>query len=147
MKRFFIYGLIITFVVFFNLGYLFHDLLLGNWFHSRIGHITREHYLIPLIGISYFVYCAIQTFLFPIFYEYSSNNWNWSLYKSGFRFGLLIGFTWDALEGGLIEYATMPIPIESFIVDSTFHTLEGGFLGLILAWVYTKCGQSITVET
>jgi hypothetical protein len=111
---------------------------MGEWFHEKIGHITREHYIIPLIGVSYFLYCAIQTFLFPIFFEYASKHWNWTATKSGIMFGLLIGFTWDALEGGLIEFATMPIPLESFILDSIFHTLEGGMLGFILAKVYNK---------
>jgi hypothetical protein len=140
MKKFFLYGLGITFIVFFNVGYVFHDLIMGNWFHTKIGHVTREQYIIPLIGLAYFTYCAIQTFLFPIFYDYSSRHWNWSIRKSGIWFGLLIGFTWDALEGGLIEYATMPIPIESFLIDSTYHTIEGGLLGLILAIVYKKWG-------
>lgn len=141
MKKFFLYGIGITFLVFFNLGYVFHDLLMGDWFHSKIGHISREHYIIPLIGLGYFLYCAIQTILFPIFYEYASRHWQWSIGKSGIIIGLLLGFTWDALEGGLIEYATMTIPFESFLLDSTYHTLEGGALGLVLAWIYRRWGK------
>ncbi|MEM7367712.1 MAG: hypothetical protein AAF587_03855 [Bacteroidota bacterium] len=138
MQRYLVIGSITAFVIFFNLGYVFHDLIFGNWFHERIGHITREHYLIPVIGIAYFLYCVIQTFLFPIFQEYSSRHWKWSPSRTGLVFGGLIGFTWDALEGGIIEYATMPIPFESVLLDSSYHTIEGALLGGCLSWIYRK---------
>lgn len=138
MKKFLIIGLVVSFVLFFNIGYLFHDLIFGAWFHQKIGHIAREEYIIPLIALGYFLYCLIQTFLFPIFYEYSSRHWDYSPAKSGLLFGLLLGFTWDALEGGLIEYATLSIPFESFLLDSSYHTIEGGAIGLLLSVIYRK---------
>lgn len=137
-NKYLITGTLVTFLVAFNLGYVFHDLTMGNWFHEKIGHITREEYIIPVIGLAYLLYCLIQTFLFPIFYEFASNHWKWERMKTGLLFGLLIGFTWDALEGGIIEYATMPIPFESFLVDSSYHTIEGGLIGVMLGLIHKR---------
>ena len=39
-----------VFMVIFNLGYVFHDLLLGEWFHQQ-QPFAREHYIIPYIAL------------------------------------------------------------------------------------------------
>jgi hypothetical protein len=92
--------------------------------------------MIPLIAVSFAVYSIIQAFLFPIFQQYASVNYKWKPAKTGLIFGGLMGFFWDSLQGGLIEVATFHMPVEVFIVDSSYHTLEGCLSGLIISMVY-----------
>jgi hypothetical protein len=138
MKKYFLIGIPITFAVIFNLGYVFHDLLMGSWLHEKEAAISREHYIIPVIALVFFLYVIIQAYLLPIFYYYSKAHYNWGIYKTALVFGALIGFLWDALQGGLIEYATFNLPIEVVIVDSSYHIFEGICTALILAFSYSK---------
>ena len=45
--------------------------------------------------------------------------------------GLFCGFLWDALQGGLIEYATYNVSLPAMLVDSTYHVLAGCIIGAI----------------
>jgi hypothetical protein len=138
MKKYYFIGIPITFFIVFNLGYVFHDLLLGSWLHEKEEAISRKEYIIPAIALAFFLYSIIQAILLPIFHFYTSTKYGWSIYKTALSFGLLIGFLWDALQGGIIEYATFLMPIEVVLVDSSFHTLEGAYTALILAFFYNK---------
>jgi len=138
MRKYLILSSLATFIVVFNLGYIFHDLLMGQWFHEKIGSISKDEYIIPLIAVSFVVYSIIQAFLFPIFQQYASTHYNWKPVKTGLVFGGLMGFFWDGLQGGLIEVATFHMPVEVFIVDSSYHTLEGCLAGFIISLVYKR---------
>jgi hypothetical protein len=50
--------------------------------------------------------------------------------------GLFCGFLWDALQGGIIEYATYNVSLGAMLVDSVYHTLEGVLAGSILGAFY-----------
>ena len=84
------------FVVLFNLGYVFHDLLLGEWFHRHEPY-AREHFIIPLIAATYLIYCLILAYLYPIYRQHYAGS---SSMGVGLRFGLLMGVLFDALQGG-----------------------------------------------
>ncbi len=137
MKKYFLIGIPVTFFVIFNLGYIFHDVLLGAWLHEKEAAISREVYIIPAIALAFFIYTVIQAYLLPIFYSYASTHYNWGIYRTALLFGMLIGFLWDALQGGLIEYATFQMPLEVVFVDSSFHILEGGYTALLVAFFYS----------
>jgi hypothetical protein len=138
MKKYYYIGIPVTFLLVFNLGYVFHDLLLGDWLHEKEKAISRTEYIIPAIALAFFLYSVIQAILLPIFHFYTQAKYGWGVYKTALLFGLLIGFLWDALQGGIIEYATFNMPIEVVFVDSSFHILEGAYTALILAFFYTK---------
>jgi hypothetical protein len=144
MKKYYLIGIPITFLFIFNLGYVFHDLLMGNWLHEKEALISREEYIIPAIALAFFLYSCIQAFLLPIFYYYAKAHYQWSIYKTSIIFGGLIGFLWDALQGGIIEYATFKMPLEVVFVDSSYHTIEGIFAALILAFFYSKFYEKTT---
>ena len=56
--------------------------------------------------------------------------------STAIRFGILMGFVWDALQGGIIEVATFKMPFMVFVVDSGYHVfVEGTLAGVILAVV------------
>jgi cell shape-determining protein MreD len=60
----------------------------------------------------------------------------------GVRFGILMGVVFDALQGGIIEYATFRMPFIVFVVDSSYHVfVEGSVAGLLLALCYRKFGS------
>jgi len=138
MKKYYLIGTTVTFLIIFNLGYVFHDLLMGDWLHEKETEIIRTEYIIPAIAIAFLFYSIIQAFLLPIFHFYTHTKYGWNIYKTALVFGSLIGFLWDALQGGIIEYATFNMPLEVVAVDSSFHLLEGAYTALILAYFYKK---------
>ena len=124
-----------AFVVIFNLGYVFHELLLHDWFKEQLRGVARAEYIVPLVAVSFAVYVLIVAYLYPMFRRAHPA---WSAMRAGITFGLLMGLLWDGLQGGLIEYATMNVTFASFAVDSTYHTLEGGLAGAIIAAMSTS---------
>lgn len=129
------YAAIAAFVVIFNLGYVFHELLLHGWFQGQLRGVARSEYIVPLVALAFAVYVLMLSYLYPMFRRAHPS---WSAARAGIVFGLLMGFLWDGLQGGLIEYATMRVTFASFAVDSAYHTLEGGLAGAIIAWVYRR---------
>jgi hypothetical protein len=138
MKRYFLIGGIISFAVIFNLGYVFHEIIMGNFFKQQIGPIQRESYIIPLIALAFVLYIAFQVYFLPIYFEYTSKNYNWGLNKTAIIFGAIVGFFWDGLQGGMIEVATFKMPAIVFWYDSGYHTFEGIITALLLAFFYKK---------
>jgi len=138
MKRYFLIGGIVTFIVIFNLGYVFHEIIMGSFFKEQIGAIQREIYIIPLIALAFILYTAFQAYFLPVYFEYASKKYNWSLTKTAIIFGAIVGFFWDGLQGSIIEVATFKMPMIVFWYDSSYHTLEGVITALILAFFYKK---------
>jgi len=124
------------FIIQFNLGYVFHDLLFGPWFHDHIP-FAREEYVIPYIALAFVVYAVIVAYLFPAYHAFHGNR---SIWANGLIFGLLMGVVFDALQGGIIEVATFEgMGLEVFALDSGYHVLiEGALGGLIAAAVYRR---------
>jgi len=138
MKKY-ILSWLASFLVIFNLGYVFHEIIALDFFKKNIGDITRENYIIPFVALSFVFYTVILTYLYPIFYAYYKSKF--SPIATGAIFGALMGFLWDGLQGGLIEVATFKMPFIVFAVDSSYHVLEGVLAGIIIAAVYTKLAK------
>jgi hypothetical protein len=138
MKKYFLIGGGITFVIIFNLGYVFHEIIMGKFFKEYIGDIQRDSYIIPLIALAFILYIAFQAYFLPIYYDYVSKRYDWSLNKTAIIFGAVVGFFWDGLQGGLIEVATFKMPMIVFWYDSGYHTFEGVLTALILAFFYRR---------
>jgi len=126
----------VAFFVIFNLGYVFHEIVAHDFFQREIGQITRPAYIIPFIALSFAIYVAILVYLYPIFLEHYRDRW--SPVAIGAWMGGLMGFLWDALQGGLIEVATFKMPFVVFVVDSGYHTAEGVLAGVLIAAVFNK---------
>lgn len=123
----------VVFLVIFNLGFIFHEIIAADFFARNIGHLTRERYIIPLVALSFAVYSAYLVYLYPMFYERYADRLG-SL-AAGALMGGLIGFLWDGLQGGLIEVATFTMPMSVFVVDSAYHMVEGVLAGVLVAFV------------
>ncbi len=134
MKKYYLLGGVVTFIIIFNLGYVFHEIIMGDFFREHIGVIQRESYIIPLIAIAFIFYIAIQSYFLPIYFEYASKNYSWGLTKTSIIFGATIGFLWDGLQGGMIEVATFKMPAIVFWYDSGYHIMEGILIALMLSF-------------
>lgn len=142
MKKYYLLGGLAAFVVVFNLGYVFHELIMGEFFKTHIGGIQRDGYIIPVIAVAFVLYIAFQAYFLPIYYEYTSKKYNWNLTKTAIVFGALVGFFWDGLQGGMIEVATFKMPAIVFWCDSSYHTLEGVVAALLLSVFYKRVRTS-----
>ena len=138
MKKYFLIGGLVTFIIIFNLGYVFHEIIMGDFFKENIGAIQRQPYIIPLIALSFILYVIFQAYFLPVYFEYTLKKYNWGLTKTAFIFGAITGFFWDGLQGGMIEVATFKLPMIVFWVDSGYHTIEGILTALLLAFFYNK---------
>ena len=138
MKKYYLVGGFVTFAVIFNLGYVFHEIILGTFFREHIGTLQRDAYIIPLIALAFLLYTAFQAYFLPIYFCYTSKKYGWGLTRTAIVFGALIGFLWDGLQGGIIEVATFKMPFVVFVYDSGYHTLEGILAAWILARFYKQ---------
>ena len=135
-KKFVAISTTVLFLVLFNVGFVFHEPLMGAWFHQQEISIARENFIIPYIALAYLVYCFLLSYLFPIYVHYYPGAPRLPL---ALRFGLIMGVLFDALQGGIIEVATFNMPFAVFLVDSGYHVLiEGSIAGLVLALVSKK---------
>ena len=138
MKKYYLIGGSFTFLIIFNLGYVFHEILMGDFFRENIGPIQRESYIIPLIALAFVLYIVFQSYFLPVYYEYASKHYHWSLTTTAIIFGAIVGFFWDGLQGGMIEVATFKMPGIVFWYDSGYHTLEGVLTAVLLSFFYKK---------
>jgi hypothetical protein len=135
---------LVAFLVIFNLGYVFHEIVVHDFLTARIGAIARSSYVIPLIALSFALYVAILVYLYPIFLAYYGHRWH--PIAVGAWMGGLMGFLWDGLQGGLIEVATFRMPASVFVVDSSYHTLEGVLAGVLVAVVFGKMSARVASD-
>jgi hypothetical protein len=140
-------GAFLAFVVIFNLGYVFHEIACAEFFKASFAPgMQRSSYVIPVIALSFAIYVTLMALAYPVAHEYLSERRGWSRVATGAILGLYCGFLWDALQGGLIEYATYNVSLVAMLVDSTYHALEGVLAGVIIGAVYRPSapGTNIT---
>ena len=130
-------GGVIAFIVIFNLGYVFHEVLAADFFRASFGQgVQRARYIIPVIFIAFVLYAALLALVYPVFYSYFAEKKGLSKVRTGLIMGLFCGFLWDALQGGIIEYATYNVTLTAMLVDSSYHLLEGGLAGAIIGFFF-----------
>ncbi len=138
MKQYYFFGGATAFIVIFNLGYVFHEIIMGDFFKATIGSLQRDAYIIPLIAVAFVLYTAFVAYFLPVFCEYTTRHYRWSSMKTAVIFGALVGFFWDGLQGGIIEVATFKMPAVVFWYDSAYHTVEGIVTATILGFFYDR---------
>ena len=132
-KKFLTASTIILFLVLFNIGYVFHELVMGDWFRIHEAAIARAEFIIPLIATAFLVYSFLLSYFYVIYAQYYPGG---SRIWTALRFAILMAVIWDALQGGIIEVATFNMPFVVFVVDSGYHVfVEGTIAGLVLAFV------------
>jgi hypothetical protein len=137
MNKRLILGAGVAFVVIFNVGYLFHEVLAASFFKASFGPgVQRPHYVIPVIALAFVLYVALMALAYPVAYAFFVERRGWSRVATGALLGLYCGFLWDALQGGIIEFATYNVALPAMLLDSAYHTLEGVLAGAIIGAVY-----------
>lgn len=127
----------IAFLVIFNLGYVFHEMLAADFLRANFGPgVQRAEYVIPVILLAFMIFVALLAWVYPVFFCYFSQKHGVSKVKTGLIMGLFCGFLWDSLQGGIIEYATYNVSLAAMLVDSGYHLLEGGLAGTIIGFFY-----------
>jgi len=113
------------------------SLALAAFFKASFGPgVQRDHYLIPVIALAFAIYVAVMALVYPVFHLFFYERRGWSSLATGALLGLFCGFMWDALQGGIIEYATYHVSLAAMLVDSAYHTLEGALAGSIIGGLY-----------
>lgn len=132
-----IVGAVAAFVVIFNLGYVFHEIVAASFFKESFGPgVQRAQYIIPVIAVAFAIYVALMAIAYPIVHGHFVERRGWPRWKAGALLGLYCGFLWDALQGGVIEYATYNVALPAMLVDSAYHTAEGALAGTIIGAIY-----------
>ena len=124
----------IAWALIFNVGYVFHEILAAPFFKASFGPgVQRDSYVIPVIALAFAIYVAMQALAYPVVHAYFVTGRGWSRVRAGALLGLYCGVLWDALQGGLIEYATYHVELGAMLVDSSYHAVEGVLTGVIIA--------------
>jgi hypothetical protein len=139
MNKRLVVGAVIAFLVVFNLGYVFHEILAASFFRASFGPgVQRSEYIVPVIALAFAIYVGLMALAYPVAHLYFVDGRGWSRVATGAALGLYCGFLWDALQGGIIEYATYHVALGAMLLDSTYHALEGVLAGTILGAVYRR---------
>jgi hypothetical protein len=137
MTRRLIFGAIVAFLVIFNLGYVFHEIVAAGFLKAGFGPgVQRTEYIVPVIALAFAIYVTLMAIAYPVAHLYLSERRGWSKVATGAVLGLYCGVLWDALQGGIIEYATYHVSLAAMLVDSSYHALEGVLCGAILGLFY-----------
>jgi hypothetical protein len=137
MNKRLVVGGVVAFLVIFNLGYVFHEIVAASFFKASFGPgVQRAAYVVPVIALAFVIYVTLMALAYPVAYAYFAERRGWSRLATGAILGLFCGFLWDALQGGIIEYATYNVALGAMLVDSAYHTLEGVVCGSILGAFY-----------
>jgi hypothetical protein len=86
--------------------------------------------------VAFAIYVTLLALSYPVAHLYFADRRGWSRLATGAVLGLFCGFLWDALQGGIIEYATYNVTLDGMLVDSAYHVLEGVVAGTIIGAVY-----------
>ena len=137
MNKRLVLGAVVVFMVIFNLGYVFHEILAADFLKAGFGPgVQRAEYNIPVIFVAFAIYVTLMSLAFPVAHHYFVEKKGWSKLRCGLALGLYCGVLWDALQGGIIEYATYNVALGAMLLDSSYHALEGALAGSILGALY-----------
>lgn len=144
MTKRLVLGAIAALVVIFNLGYLFHEVIAAGLFRSGLGPgVQRAGYIIPVIFTAFAIYVGLMALVYPVFHAYFVERRGRSAIAAGAILGLFCGFLWDALQGGIIEYATYNVSLTLMLADSAYHVAEGVLAGAIIGGFQRRPARAV----
>ena len=106
---------------------LWHNLILPSIFPDN--HATHDGIFIGLIA--YFLLAGVMAYLYPFYSQNKSNS------KTGFLFGMIIGFLW-VFPHGLALAGSHDTSIAYEIRNCIYHLFEQGIGGIIIGLIYGK---------
>jgi len=124
-----IISVVVSSVVMFALGGLWHMHLLGAYYDSFAPPGMTHDPQLPLIYIGYFLMACCLTYLF-------TTSKNLGQY-SGLLLGALIGFLWVS-PYAVVMIGAFGKSLEIVVVDGLYHVVEGAIGGFIVHLVHQK---------
>ena len=83
------------------------------------------------VMLGYLILDFLMALVYPMGYKGGSP------LKEGFRFGALIGLIW-VLPISVIDHGLYNLPLTLVIVDSSWHVVQEGIGGIVIALVYGR---------
>ena len=121
---------IVGFIVMFLLSYLWHALLLADFYRENTPAI-REQYQIQFIAFGYLVLAFLMSYIYPKGYQGGKS------VPEGLNFGVIVGLLW-ILPYSIILHGVMAYPRKLVLVDAIWHMVEQGIGGIVIASLYRK---------
>ena len=122
-------------VVTFLLGGLWHAIILADFYETHSAALARPEANMMMVALGSLVIAVLMAYTYPIGYK------GGSAVKEGFRFGALVGLIWvlpvSSMCSGVCNY-----PLVAVIVDSAWHIVEQGVVGIVIALIYGTAAAS-----
>ncbi len=122
-------------VVTFLLGGFWHVWLMADFYETHAAALARPEPNVMMVALGSLVIAVLMAYTYPIGYK------GGSAVKEGFRFGALVGLIW-VLPLSLIFSGVWNYPLVSVIVDSAWHIVEQGVVGIVIAFIYGTAAAS-----
>ena len=122
-------------VVTFLLGGLWHAIILADFYETHWAALARPEANMMMVALGSLVIAVLMAYTYPIGYK------GGSAVKEGFRFGALVGLIW-VLPVSLIFSGVWNYPLVAVIVDSAWHIVEQGVVGIVIALIYGTAAAS-----
>ena len=126
----FITAWIVGFVAMFILGYLWHMVIMGDFYSANSYVPEREAPRMELIILGVLSLALLMAYVYPKGYSGGSP------VTEGLKFGLIIGVLW-VTPHSLIEHgAAVMMTGKMVLVDGIWHLVEQGVAGILIGLVY-----------
>jgi len=104
-----------AFIAMFALSYLWHVVVMGNFYQEQFANTARATPEFPFIILAYLVLAILMAYIYPTGYK------GGTAVSEGMKFGILIGLL-TALPSNLVTYAVSNVPsfIRGFIFTGKF---------------------------
>ena len=122
---------IASFVVTFLLSFLWHKVLMVNFYEVNTEALARQEINMLFVVLGQLILTFLMAYIYPIGYKGGSQ------VKEGFKFGALIGLIW-ILPWSVQMHGIWIVPLNAVLVDSAWHIVEEGIGGIAIGLVYGK---------
>ncbi len=134
-----LFGAIAAFFAMFLLGYLWHAVLMVDFYQNNsgeIGAIFRADTKVLFIGIGYFSLALVMSYIYP---KGAAGD---NRIMDGIKFGAVMGFVWVVPLLSVLYGATTVFSKTFVFGDGIYHIVEGAIGGAIIAMVYGKSNNT-----
>ena len=121
-------------VVMLVLSWIWHVLVMDDYFRSEFGGVMRADYDYLFIVLGYVVLALLMAYIYPLGYQSGPPE------REGLRFGVLIGLLW-VLPASLVGLGGLNLSLNGIMVDAVWHLLEQGAGGVAIASAYQRLGE------
>ena len=124
-------GAIAAFAVMFPLSFIWHEVLMGDYYAEILASVARAEPNLVLIGGGYLITAVVMAYVYPIGYKGGSG------VGEGLRFGALIGLLWW-LPANVVLAGVYETTLVSGLVDGAWHIAEGAAGGIVIGMLHAR---------